>query len=116
MAKLTPYPFQVRDQDILRAGNWTGLVAIEAGGGKSLTATLAIAEAKPRVTLIIAPKSTHHTAWIPTLRDNLGVEPRIIGNDNKATKTALADYLLGYRTDKPTRCELPPFQGQPAHA
>jgi glutaryl-CoA dehydrogenase (non-decarboxylating) len=27
-----------------------------------------------------------------------------------------ADYLLGYRTDKPTRCELPPYEGQPAHA
>ncbi|AMY10612.1 Acyl-CoA dehydrogenase [Luteitalea pratensis] len=27
-----------------------------------------------------------------------------------------ADYLLGYRADKPTRCELPPFEGQPAHA
>jgi glutaryl-CoA dehydrogenase (non-decarboxylating) len=22
-----------------------------------------------------------------------------------------ADYLLGYRTDKPTRCELPPYNG-----
>ncbi len=27
-----------------------------------------------------------------------------------------ADYLLGYRTDKPTRCELPPWQPQPARA
>src|ERR671913_377597 len=27
-----------------------------------------------------------------------------------------ADYLLGYRTDKPTRCELPPYQGQAALA
>jgi glutaryl-CoA dehydrogenase (non-decarboxylating) len=27
-----------------------------------------------------------------------------------------ADYLLGYRADKPTRCELPPYQAQPAHA
>ena len=27
-----------------------------------------------------------------------------------------ADYLLGYRTDKPTRCELPPYRGQAAHA
>jgi glutaryl-CoA dehydrogenase (non-decarboxylating) len=27
-----------------------------------------------------------------------------------------ADYLLGYRTDKPTRCELPPYQGQTAGA
>jgi glutaryl-CoA dehydrogenase (non-decarboxylating) len=27
-----------------------------------------------------------------------------------------ADYLLGYRVDKPTRCELPPHHQQPAHA
>jgi glutaryl-CoA dehydrogenase (non-decarboxylating) len=26
-------------------------------------------------------------------------------------KLMQADYLLGYRTDKPTRCELPPYQG-----
>jgi glutaryl-CoA dehydrogenase (non-decarboxylating) len=26
-------------------------------------------------------------------------------------KVMQADYLLGYRTDKPTRCELPPHQG-----
>ncbi|BCS33706.1 butyryl-CoA dehydrogenase [Luteitalea sp. TBR-22] len=27
-----------------------------------------------------------------------------------------ADYLLGYRADKPTRCELPAYQAQTAHA
>lgn len=95
MAKLTPYDWQLRDLAKLRAHNYTGLIAIEAGGGKSLTATLAIAEARPRVTLIIAPKSTHNTAWIPTVRDNAGITPRIIGNDNKATKAALWDFLLG---------------------
>lgn len=95
MTKLTPYPWQIRDQAILRANNYVGLVAIEAGGGKSLTATLALRDAKPRVTLIVAPKSTHHTAWIPTLRDNAGVEARVIGNDNKATKQALFDYEVG---------------------
>jgi glutaryl-CoA dehydrogenase (non-decarboxylating) len=26
-------------------------------------------------------------------------------------KLMQADYLLGYRTDRPTRCELPPFEG-----
>ena len=26
-------------------------------------------------------------------------------------KVMQADYLLGYRTDKPTRCELPPWEG-----
>lgn len=95
MAKLTPYPFQLEDLAKLRQHNYTGLIAIEAGGGKSLTATLAIAEARPRVTLIIAPKSTHYTAWIPTIRDNAGITPRVIGNDNKATKQALFDFEIG---------------------
>jgi glutaryl-CoA dehydrogenase (non-decarboxylating) len=27
-------------------------------------------------------------------------------------KVMQADYLLGYRVDKPTRCELPPYQGR----
>lgn len=94
MAKLTPYQWQLDDQAILRANGYTGLVAIEAGGGKSLTATLAIRDAKPAVTLIIAPKSTHYTAWIPTLRDNAGVTARVIGNDNKETKAALFDFEL----------------------
>lgn len=95
MTKLTPYDWQIRDQENLREHNYTGLVAIEAGGGKSLTATLAIRDASPEVTLIVAPKSTHKTAWVPTLRDNAGVEARIIGNDNKETKSALFDFELG---------------------
>lgn len=96
MTKLTPYPWQLRDVDTLRRNNWTGLLRLEAGGGKSLTATLAIMEAKPRVTLIIAPQSTHETAWIPTLRDNAGITPRIIGNANKAAKEAYSAFRLGY--------------------
>ena len=83
MTKLEPYVWQNKDQDILRAGNFTGLVAIEAGGGKSLTAALAIAEVKPEVTLIVAPQSTHKTAWIPTLRDNAGIEARVIGGEGR---------------------------------
>lgn len=96
MAKLTPYPWQIEDQRVLAANNYTGLVMIQAGGGKSLTATLAIRDAKPEVTLIVAPKSTHHTAWIPTLRDNADVEARVIGTGKKAEQEAYADFLLGF--------------------
>jgi len=95
MSKLQAYPWQLRDLATLRANDYTGLIAVEAGGGKSLTATLAIVEAKPRVTLIIAPKSTHETAWVPTIRDNAGITPRVIGNENKATRAAYADFLIG---------------------
>jgi len=96
MAKLTPFPFQREDLATLRRNNYTGLVAIEAGGGKTITATLSVMEAGPRVVLIVAPKSTHLSAWIPTIRDNAGREARIIGNDNKAQKAALMDFELGY--------------------
>lgn len=96
MTKLEPYEWQIEDQRMLRANGYTGLVAIEAGGGKSLTATLAIRDGSPSTTLIVAPKSTHHTAWIPTLRDNAGVEARVIGNGKKAEREALMDFTLGY--------------------
>lgn len=95
MTKLNPYDWQINDQRILRANGYTGLVAIEAGGGKSLTATLSIRDARPDVTLIVAPQSTHHTAWIPTLRDNAGVEARIISNGKKAEREAMFDFELG---------------------
>lgn len=96
MTRLTPFGWQLQDLAKVRAANYIALVATEAGGGKSLTATLALRDAKPQVTLIVAPKSTHHTAWIPTLRDNAGVEARVIGNDNKTTKAALTDFVFGY--------------------
>lgn len=95
MTKLNPYDWQIEDQRILRANGYTGLVAIEAGGGKSLTATLSIRDARPDVTLIVAPQSTHHTAWIPTLLDNAGVEARIISNGKKAEREAMFDFELG---------------------
>lgn len=95
MTRLTPFAWQLQDLAKVRAANYIALVATEAGGGKSLTATLALIDAQPRVTLIVAPKSTHHTAWIPTLRDNAGVEARVIGNDNKETKKALFDFEIG---------------------
>ena len=30
-------------------------------------------------------------------------------------KLMQADYVLGFRQDKPTRCELPPFSGDGRH-
>lgn len=96
MAKLTPHAWQLEDQRALRAANYTGLVAIEAGGGKSLTATLATKDSGADVTLIIAPKSTFDTAWIPTLRDNIDADARVMGAGKKAEKQAHLDFLLGY--------------------
>ena len=94
--KLTPFDWQLRDLEKLRANNFTGLLSIEAGGGKTILATLALAEVDPDVTLIIAPKSTHMTAWIPTVRDNADRTPKIMGNGNKAQREAYQDFLLGF--------------------
>lgn len=94
--KLTPHEWQLKDLAKLRANNYTGLIGIQAGGGKSLTSTLTIAEAKPDVTLVIAPQSTHETAWIPTVRDNADIDPRVIGNGKKAHRDALFDFEMGY--------------------
>jgi hypothetical protein len=96
MTKLEPYEWQIEDQRVLRANGYTGLVGIEPGGGKSLTATLAIRDGSASTTLIISPHSTHYSAWIPTLRDNAGIEARVIGNGKKAHKEALLDLTLGY--------------------
>lgn len=96
MAKLEPWEFQKEDLAKLADNNFTGLLAIEAGGAKTFLSTLAIQEANPEVTLILAPLSTIGSAWIPTVRDNVGQTPRIIGNANKTTQAALADFELGY--------------------
>ena len=96
MAKLTPWEFQKEDLQTLSENNFTGLLAIEAGGSKTFLSTLAIGESEAKSVLILAPQSTHLTAWTPTIHDNLGIKPRIIGNSNKDTKNALFDFELGY--------------------
>lgn len=96
MTKFSPLPSQRDDLKTLRDYGYVGLLACEPGSGKTYGATLVIMDAKPGVTLILAPKATHATAWIPTVRDNAGITPRIIGNQNKASKEALQDFLWGY--------------------
>lgn len=96
MTKLEPYEWQMRDDLELRKNGYTGLVCIEPGGGKTFTAALAIRNGSPSTTLIVAPKQTHTSAWIPTLRDNTGVEARVVGNGKKAEQEAMMDLRLGY--------------------
>src|SRR5699024_4414177 len=45
--------------------------------------------------LIIAPQTTHLTAWEPTIRALTGRDARIVGNGNKRTKEALTDLEWG---------------------
>lgn len=88
------YPWQRRDVDDLARKGYVGLLAYEPGAGKTVCAATIIRESGARVTLIIAPKSTFRSAWIPTLA-KFGIEGRIIGNANKAQKEAMFDYLIG---------------------
>ena len=94
---IVPYEWQEHDLSLLRAHNYTGLVAIETGGGKTITASLAIKDANPDVVLISSPGNTHKNAWPKHITPMTGRELRIIGNSNKATKLALADFELGVR-------------------
>ena len=92
-----PYEFQTADQAKLAANNFTGLLAIEPGGGKTAASLLAHRNSGSDVTLVVAPDSTHRNAWIPDAAKVLGEEPRIIGNSGrKAVKQAMDDFKLGY--------------------
>lgn len=91
----TPYEWQEADLATLRANNYTALLNIDPGGTKTAISAMAIRDSGAKVTLVCAPKNTFTTAWIPTVRDVLGVEARVIGNGPKAERVAMADFELG---------------------
>lgn len=95
MKPLELWDWQKVDQDFLARHNWTALLAIETGGGKSLAAVEAIRNSGAERVLIVAPKQTHHSAWIPTVERQLGLTARVIGNGRKADREALADFEWG---------------------
>lgn len=88
------YPYQREDVDGLAENGYVGLLALEPGGGKTFEAATAIKESGAKVTLVIAPKSTHESAWIKDLA-KLGLTGRIIGNGNKSQKAAMNDFFWG---------------------
>jgi hypothetical protein len=91
-----PYPFQAADLKKLREHNYTSLINSGTGAGKTSSSLFAAREGGADVTLIIAPDQTHESAWLPTVPQIMGLEGRIIGNKNKATKEAMLDFELGY--------------------
>lgn len=93
--RITPQPAQAADLDIIEAAGYRALVNIEPGGGKTALSAWAIERSGSKVTLVIAPKQTHITAWAEDVKRAIGREVRVIGNDRKATKIALADFELG---------------------
>lgn len=91
-----PYPFQEADLETLADNDWTGIVPIEPGGGKSPLSVFATVRSGAKVTLVVAPKNTLKNAWIKSYREFAGIEARIIGNGLKAERDALADFELGF--------------------
>lgn len=93
---MTPMPHQVADLYKMRAHNYTALMNIEPGGGKTAGSLFAAKDSGASRILIVAPDPTHVSAWKPTVEAILGVEARPIGNTGKAKKAALMDMNFGY--------------------
>lgn len=87
------YPWQRKDVNDLASKGYVGLLAYEPGAGKTVCACTIIRESGARVTLIVAPKSTFRSAWLPTLA-KFGIEGQIIGNSTKAQRSSLFSFLL----------------------
>ena len=88
------YDSQIADLAVLRNNNYTGLLNIEPGGGKTVLATAAAVESEANVVLIIAPAATHKESWQRTAT-SFGKELRIMGNSGKHPKAALFDFEFG---------------------
>lgn len=88
---MKPHPYQVADIERIKAAGFRSLLAIEPGGGKTVTSLFCVLESGAKTTLIIAPKGTHESAWGKTTRKILGQEIRVVGNGNKHQKGAMLD-------------------------
>ncbi|HLS01887.1 MAG TPA: SNF2-related protein, partial [Beutenbergiaceae bacterium] len=89
------YEWQVADVDRLEESGFTGLLNIEPGGTKTILALAAHVRSGSEVTLVVAPKNTHGSAWIADGRDFFGLEPRVVGNGRKAEREAFDDFRWG---------------------
>lgn len=96
---MNPFDWQHEDCDLLESNSYTGLIAIEAGGGKTVTAAETIRRAQPTTALILAPLSTFSVEgrnWLdPRYHELMGQEVRPMHNRNKAGTTALQDFIWG---------------------
>lgn len=86
-APLVPFDWQQADIDKMTAliSDEVGALVVSApGAGKTLVATEVIKNLKPEVTLIIAPPSTHRSAWQRTLaRQGVTDQIKPLGGDKK---------------------------------
>lgn len=94
----TPYEWQIKDQDMLRAHDWTGAVVIEPGGGKTTTASLATRDSGADVKLIVAPQGTHKghgDGYEWHIQELAGEQLRFLNNKDKAGQAAFSDIRFG---------------------
>lgn len=96
MKPFEPFPYQIHDLRVLKENNYIGLLAIEPGGAKTAEALMAHRDSGSKVTLVIAPQSTHDSAWKDDAEWILGETPRVIGRSKKSERDALEDFKLGY--------------------
>lgn len=79
----------------MRANNYTALLNVEPGGGKTASSLFAAKDSGASRILVIAPDQTHRSAWQPTVEAIMGQEARTIGNTGKDKKLALFEWELG---------------------
>lgn len=93
---MNPLPHQAADLQMMKAHNYTALLNVEPGGGKTASSLFAAKDSGASRILIVAPDQTHRSAWKPTVEAILGVEARTLGNTGKDKKEALFDFEAGY--------------------
>lgn len=93
---MNPLPHQAADLLTMRANNYTALLNVEPGGGKTASSLFAAKDSGASRILIVAPDQTHRSAWKPTVEAILGQEARTLGNTGKDKKEALFDFEAGY--------------------
>ena len=90
---MKPRSYQTRALDELRENDWTGLVRLETGYGKSLNAAWAAQEAGAESVLVVAPKRTQ-LGWDKTF-GMIGVDLKVASKANKKEKANLEDLFAG---------------------
>lgn len=96
MPTITPHDWQQADVNTLSQHDYTGLLNIQPGGGKTVLALAAAQQSGADSVLILGPAVTFRSAWSKDAA-GLGIEHevRLVGNGTKAQKQAKSDLVWG---------------------
>lgn len=92
---ITLQPSQQADLEQIRAANYNALLAIEPGYGKTIVSIAAAMDSGAEQILVIAPQSTHISAWDEDTKLFGLPGVRVVGKKNKAQRQALEDLNWG---------------------